>query len=227
MASASARRLEERRHPMAAHPSAADLIRLDRITVRQNGKTLLKELSWRVRRGEHWAVLGRNGSGKTTLLNVINGYLWPTAGSGPVEVLGERFGACDLPELRRRIGWVSSALHEGLERWHRVRRVVLSGKFAALGWVREATAVDEQRAERLLEQLGCADLADRPYGSLSQGEQQRVLIARALMAEPQLLLLDEPCAGLDFVAREQVLRAIEAMIGDCSGPAVVLVTHHA
>lgn len=194
------------------------------ITYRREHKTLLSGVTWRVRRGEHWALLGLNGSGKTTLLNIITGYIWPTQGS--VAVLGETFGAVDLRELRKSIGWVSSSLQEKLHVNDRTQYVVLSGKFATIGLYDKPDEADFARAAELMGQLGCGHLWDRPYQTCSQGEKQKVLIARALMASPKLLILDEPCNGLDLFARETLLSGIEALASQANTPTFVYVTHH-
>ncbi|WP_330164457.1 ABC transporter ATP-binding protein [Paenibacillus validus] len=194
------------------------------ITYNRDQKTLLSDVTWRVRKGEHWALLGLNGSGKTTLLNMITGYIWPTRGS--VAVLGETYGTVDLRELRKSIGWVSSSLQEKLHASDRTQYVVLSGKFATIGLYDKPDDDDFEQAAELMRQLGCAHLWDRPYQTCSQGEKQKVLIARALMASPKLLILDEPCNGLDLFARETLLGGIEALGAQADAPTFVYVTHH-
>ena len=213
-------------------PSVLD-IRDVRLTLNHND--ILRGVSWRIAPGEHWAVLGANGSGKTSLLRVATGYLWPSGGR--VEALGERFGHVDLRQLRRRIGLVSSALGEMIRRGQSARKIVLSGAFASTALF-DATDADQQaRADELLAALGCGQLADHLYGTLSLGEQQRVLIARALMPDPDLLLIDEPCAGLDLPGREILLETIDAIAANGAGSAspatsnagrttLVMVTHH-
>lgn len=186
------------------------------ITYNRDQKTLLADVTWRVRKGEHWALLGLNGSGKTTLLNMITGYIWPTRGS--VAVLGETYGTVDLRELRKSIGWVSSSLQEKLHASDRTQYVVLSGKFATIGLYDKPDDDDFEQAAELMRQLGCAHLWDRPYQTCSQGEKQKVLIARALMASPKLLILDEPCNGLDLFARETLLGGIEALGAQADAP---------
>jgi iron complex transport system ATP-binding protein len=200
------------------------LINLENVSLKRNGKTILKEVNWQVKKGEHWSILGLNGSGKTMLLNIINGYLWPS--SGKVEVFGKEFGTYPLWELRKSIGWVSSSLQEKLYGNEYIENVVLSGKFASIGLWDDPDQEDIDKALHLIEQFGCSHLINRAYESLSQGEKQRVLIARALMAEPKLLILDEPCTGLDIFAREQLLHFIENLGAKEGAPTFLYVTHH-
>ncbi|MDQ0111686.1 ABC transporter ATP-binding protein [Paenibacillus harenae] len=187
-------------------------------------KTILREIDWEVQEGEHWCLLGLNGSGKTTLLNMINGYIWPTAGQ--MAVLGKKFGEFDLRELRKSIGWVSTSLQQKLHGSETAFKIVLSGKFATIGLYDHADEADSQKAEALMRSLGCAALMQRTYDTLSQGERQRVLIARALMASPKLLILDEPCTGLDVFAREQLLYMISSVAEQEQAPTIIYVTHH-
>ncbi|MGD8190794.1 ABC transporter ATP-binding protein [Brevibacillus ginsengisoli] len=185
---------------------------------------LLKDVNWRVRRNEHWALLGLNGSGKTTLLNMINGYIWPT--NGRISVLNHRFGEFDLRELRQSIGWVSSSLQEKLHGSDKTQYVVISGKFASIGLYEKPSEEDFSRAEALMASLGCLHLYDREYQTCSQGEKQKLLIARALMADPQLLILDEPCNGLDLFSREKLLASIHDLTQQVNMPTLIYVTHH-
>lgn len=191
----------------------------------RNGALLLDRLSWTVRDGERWVVLGPNGAGKTTAVRVASANLHPTR--GVVEILDERLGAVDVFELRPRIGVTSAALAERIPATEAVRDVVVTASYAVVGRWREAyDAGDEGRAADLLGQLGCRDLAHRPYGTLSEGERKRVQIARALMTDPELLLLDEPAAGLDLGAREDLVRRLSTLAADRRSPVTVLVTHH-
>ncbi|MBP1156572.1 MULTISPECIES: ABC transporter ATP-binding protein [unclassified Paenibacillus] len=190
----------------------------------RDDKVLLSGIHWRVRKGEHWALLGLNGSGKTTLLNMITGYLWPT--KGEINVLGETYGSVDLREMRKLIGWVSSSLQEKLYASDKAQVVVLSGKYATIGLYDKPEAKDFDQASELMHRLGCSHLWDRAYQTCSQGEKQKLLIARALMANPRLLILDEPCNGLDLFAREQLLSGIAGLAGQPDAPTMLYVTHH-
>jgi ABC-type molybdenum transport system, ATPase component/photorepair protein PhrA len=201
------------------------VIALDGVDVVRDGMALIEAVTWRVLPGEHWAVLGPNGAGKTTLLQVVAGYLFPTRGR--VSVLGHEFGRVDLRGLRRSIGWVSPVLARRLHTHDSALDVVTSGRFASIGLFFEQPDGDDfSRARGLLDALGCAHLAERSFGVLSQGEQQRVLIARALMADLRILILDEPTAGLDLAAREDLLESLDVLTGADAGPTVLLVTHH-
>lgn len=201
-----------------------DLIDVRGVTWKRDNKTILQQVDWQVKEGENWAVLGLNGSGKTTLLNIINGYIWPTKGT--VSVLGHAFGTVDLRELRKSIGWVSSSLQERMYMDQQTINLVISGKHASIGLYETPTAEDEQQAVQLMNRLGCGHLLGRVYASCSQGEKQKLLIARALMANPRLLILDEATNGLDFLSREALLTAIESIAASREAPGLLLVTHH-
>lgn len=185
---------------------------------------ILHSISWRVLPGRHCVILGANGSGKTSLLGAITAYLTPT--SGEIRVLGKRYGAFDWRELRKAIGLVSSGIRQMLRFEEPALAAVASGKDAVINYWGEILEADRRKALRLLKEVECEALADRPWGYLSQGEQQRVLIARAMMAGPKLLLLDEPCAGLDLVAREHFLAFLSRLAKKRGAPTMVLVTHH-
>ncbi len=199
------------------------LIDMAGVHLRRSGKEILRDLDWRMNRDEHWAVIGANGSGKTTLLQIAGGTLFPTAGE--VTVLGSRFGAADLFTLRRRIGWVSSALLSRMPPVETAREIVVSGLKATFGLVYEYSARDGEAAEEALARVGLADRMRTPFGVMSQGEQQKTLFARSMMAEPELFILDEACSGLDLSARESFLKVVEGvMAGRRAG--VIMVTHH-
>ena len=192
-----------------------------------NGKKILDSINWTVERGEHWAVLGPNGSGKTTLLRIACGYLWPNAGG---EVLRNGQELVNLRDLRRRMGWVTSTLAVLIPPREKVLRTIVSGKFAQIGLLEGPWAMpgrrDYSQAKVFLEQLACSELADREFGTLSQGEQQKVMIARALMTGPYLIFLDEPCAGMDPGARENFLATLSKLGKHKTVPALIYVTHH-
>ena len=191
------------------------------------GRHILQSINWTVEPGEHWAILGPNGAGKTTLLKLACGHVWPNAG-GEIYRKGKRL--INLPELRKSIGWVSSTLITEIPPFEPVIRTVISGKFAQIGYVEgfggEASAADYRLAVTYLAQMGCAELSDQPFGSLSQGEQQKVLIARARMTRPYLMILDEPCAGMDPGARENFLRGLARLGKQNKVPSLIYVTHH-
>jgi iron complex transport system ATP-binding protein len=203
-----------------------ELITCKSVGYRQQGVDILTDVEWRIEPGQHWAVLGPNGSGKTTLLRIACGFLWPT--SGRVLRLGQEL--IDLGELRRSIGWISSGLVAQIPDSDTGLETVVTGRFAQIGLKRFPVGgpsdADFADATSELEQLGCGVLADKRFGILSQGERQQVLVARARMAAPLLLVLDEPCAGTDPGVRERFLAWLDEQVKRPETPTVVLVTHH-
>jgi iron complex transport system ATP-binding protein len=194
------------------------------LRVERSATVILNDVSWRVNHGEHWAILGANGSGKTSLLGALTAYLSPTAGT--IEVLGEHYGETDWRELRKRVGLVSSSVRQMMADDEAPLETVVSGKYAMIDYWGSPVTKDRERAAQILKSIECTHLATRPWRVLSQGERQRVLIGRALMANPSLMILDEPCAGLDPVAREHFLQFLQKLGRRKSAPTLILVTHH-
>lgn len=197
------------------------------VSYQADGKKILDSINWTVRPGEHWAILGPNGSGKTTLLRIASGYLWPNGGG---EVYRKGKTLTHLPKLRKSIGWVTASLASEIPVQEKALNTVVSGKFAQIGYLGgmwgQASRYDYACARRYLEELGCLHLSDQAFGTLSQGEQQKVLIARARMTKPYLIILDEPCAGMDPGAREKFLAALGKIGKQAKIPALIYVTHH-
>jgi iron complex transport system ATP-binding protein len=202
----------------------APVLQISDLVVHRGSTRILDHLAWKVSKGEHWVILGANGSGKTSLLSVLTGYFTPTGGI--LDLLGERYGESDWRQLRERVGIVSSAIRQKVPDWDTAELVVIGGKYAMLDYWGRVKSSDRKAAMRELRRVDCAHLAQREWGVLSQGERQRVLIARALMANPAVLILDEPCAGLDPVARERFLAFVQQLASKKSAPTLLFVTHH-
>src|SRR2546423_4423790 len=200
-------------------------LELRNVSLQRGGREILRNISWSVPHGTCAAILGPNGSGKSTLARILSGYMWPT--SGDVFVDGQHFGEVDLNELRRSVRLVQSAGPYDVDPELTAREVVLTGLFGTIGLFDATTDEDRVRAEQLLARVGLSPVRDSRYSTLSSGERVRALIARALMQRPMLLLLDEPTAGLDILAREQVLATLQAMLAaPVHPPTVVMITHH-
>ena len=203
---------------------SSPILALSDLRVLRGGVTILQNVSWEVAPGQHWVLLGANGSGKSSLLSALAGYLPPT--SGACSVLGQHFGESDWRDLRAHLGIVSAALASLMHPEEPAARTVLTGRDGSIDLWGPVSKAERTEALLWLDKVEAQDLADRPWGVLSQGERQRVLIARALIRAPKLLILDEPCAGLDPVAREALLAFLGRLIRRKDGTSVVLVTHH-
>jgi iron complex transport system ATP-binding protein len=203
----------------------SSVVRADEIVVVRDGRSILGPLSWQISEGERWVVLGPNGAGKSTLFQLLAAQSHPS--SGKVSILECELGKVDIFELRPRIGFVSSTLVEQVPEGEKVLDLVMTAAYAIVGrWQEEYDLWDESRAISLLTILGVRDLRERIFSTLSEGEKKRVLIARALMPNPELLLLDEPASGLDLGGREDLLIRLRELAQDPTSPATVIITHH-
>ncbi|HVU26471.1 MAG TPA: ABC transporter ATP-binding protein [Verrucomicrobiae bacterium] len=200
------------------------ILEISNLRIERDGTTILDGVNWRVERGQHWVILGANGSGKTSLLSALTGYLMPTAGE--ISLLGKTYGESDWRELRKKIGIVSSSVRQMMSDDELALETVASGKYAMIDFWGRLTRAEKNQARKLLRQIEAEYLAEREWRVLSQGERQRVLIGRALMAKPRVLILDEPCAGLDPAAREHFLQFLQRLGRNKNSPALILVTHH-
>lgn len=203
--------------------SFAPLVEVKKLRVERD-QIILNQIDWTVCPGEHWVILGANGSGKTSLINVLAGYLMPT--SGTIKVLGQEYGKTNWQLIRQKIGLISTSLAQHIQPEETALSIVASGKKAIINLWKNPSPKEIKQARQILRQMDCFHLAQRSWALLSQGERQRILIGRALMANFALLFLDEPCAGLDPVARENFLQFIEKLTHPKSAPALVLITHH-
>ena len=198
---------------------------LSKVSVVRPGKVLLDHVSWTVNEGERWVILGPNGAGKTTLMQIISASMHPS--KGKVRILGSKLGRVDVFDLRTRIGHTSTAVADRIPPAESVRNTILSAAYAVTGrWQEKYDDEDHARAEQMMGEMGITELAERTFGTLSEGERKRVLIARALMTDPELLLLDEPGAGLDLGAREDLLASLEQLAEADDSPVLVMVSHH-
>ncbi len=201
------------------------VVQLEGVSIIRSGATLLADVNWTVEEDERWVVIGPNGAGKTTMLQILGAQWHPSRGTATI--LGETLGAVDVFELRPRIGVTSAALADRIPKSERVSDVVVSAAYAVMGrWREDYDDLDHERARLLMQQLQVDHLGDRTFGTLSEGERKRVQIARALMTDPELLLLDEPAAGLDLTGREALVTTLSDICSDPYAPATVLVTHH-
>lgn len=198
------------------------IIKLKNVTVIKNGKTILKNISWRIKKNQNWAVIGRNGAGKSFLLNILSANQYPS--EGVVEIFGEKFGRTDLRELKKIIGFVSPNFQKDYDSQTKVLNVIYSGFFASNGLFCDVTEEMKYKTQNIVNFLGIDHICDRIYGELSNGEQKKALIARALVSDPDILVFDEVCSGLDIFSREELLKTVDLVLK--RGHNIIFVTHH-
>lgn len=198
------------------------ILSLSNVDFIREERSILSNINIQVNAGEHWVILGKNGSGKTTILEMINGYQFPS--NGQVEVLDYKYGQCDVREVRKKIGYISQSLYEKLNPGDPVWEVIATGEYAFLRFYEEIPSEVKDKALRMLEQVKLRHLADQPLGTLSQGERKKIMLARALMTSPEILIMDEPCSGLDLFERERLLETVNQL--GAANITVLYVTHH-
>lgn len=206
------------------NPALLPILELQDVSLTRAGRPVLKKINWTVRPGEHWVLCGHNGSGKTSLLEIVLGYLWASRGS--VHVMGEQYGKTLLPELRKRIGFVAPWVLEHMRPWETAAEVVASGLQAGIEYRHRLSRFDAARINRFLRFFNCRQYEKVSFGSLSSGERMKIILARAMMAQPSLLVLDEPFASLDMGARWDLTRKLQQLAALKKPPAMILVTHH-
>lgn len=209
---------------VTAQPKTEIILEIENLAIRRGRATILEDFNWRVQRGENWVVLGPNGCGKTSLLSALLGYLTPSAGR--LSLFGKDYGRTDWRAMRPLVGIVSSSIRQMMADSEPALYSVASGRDAVIDYWGTPRRADLAKARTILSQVECGHLSQRPWAVLSQGERQRILIGRSLMAAPRLLILDEPCAGLDPAARERFLAFLERLAAKPSAPTLVFVTHH-
>ncbi|NBI27850.1 ABC transporter ATP-binding protein [Chengkuizengella marina] len=198
------------------------MIKLNRVYFRRESREILSNINIEMNKGEHWVILGKNGSGKTTILEMLNGYLFPSQGT--IEVLGYQFGSCDVREVRKSIGYISQSLLEKLNYSDPVWEVVATGLYGFLRFYQAIPDEVKNKADQMLDEMNLSHVKNQPLGLLSQGERKKVLLARALISEPEIIIMDEPCAGLDLYEREKLLVELERF--NKNGISLIYVTHH-
>ena len=201
-----------------------NIMKMQDVCYVRNERPILNKINWTINKGEHWSVLGANGSGKTTLLKLLTAYEWVTTGT--IQVLGKTYGNCHVGIHRKQLGWVSASLQRQIPNTDTVKHVVASGVEASFGWYGRWDDEIENAIQRALSRLNINHLIDQSYATLSQGEQKRVQIARAIVHQPKLLILDEPCEGLDPVNRVRLLDELTQFIEHPDSPSIIYVTHH-